>query len=291
MNEKLVNQLYELIKSSSTDLSPDVEDALVEAMEKEPPGSTSANTFHAILNNIQMARDGRTPICQDTGSLVVYVHHPLGMDTAQFRASLEAAAERATREFLLRPNAVDPVTGKNSGNNVGINTPYISFEQWDKPEIRVDLMQKGGGSENVSAQYKLPESSLSAGRDLKGVRKCVLDAVYQAQGKGCSPGIVGIGIGGDRSTCYLLAKKQLFRKMGDPSPDPELAELEKGLMEDLNKLGIGPMGFGGRTTVLGVFAAKQHRHPATYYVSVSYMCWACRRKGMTITKEGEAIHD
>lgn len=290
MNEKLVNQLYELIKSSSTDLSPDVESALRKAMDLEPPGSMTANTFHAIIKNIEMSREAATPICQDTGSVLAYVDHPLGLDTNAFQEAVNAAAEKATKEILLRPNAVDPVTGKNSGTNVGINTPYVSFHQWDKDEIRVRLMQKGGGSENVSAQYKLPDDALHAGRDLKGVRKCVLDAIFKAQGKGCSPGIVGVGIGGDRATSYLLAKKQFFRSFDSTNPDPMLAEMEESLHADLNKLEIGPMGFGGKTTVLKVFVAKQHRHPATYYVSVSYTCWALRRKSMTI-KNGEAIYD
>ncbi len=289
MNEKLVDQLYALIRSTSTDLPADVEAVLKEAKEKEPPGSTSANTFDAILANIGMARANTTPICQDTGSLIFYVDHPRGMSTADFAAAIQAAAEKATKDVLLRPNAVDPVTGKNSGNNVGINAPYITFTEWAKDETRVRLMLKGGGSENVGTQYKLPEGSLGAGRDLEGVRKCVLDAIFKAQGMGCAPGIVGVGIGGDRSTSYLLSKKQFFRKLGSTNPDPVLADFEKDLHSDLNKLSIGPMGFGGKTTVLGVFAAKQHRHPATFYVSVSYMCWACRRKEMTL-QNGEASY-
>jgi fumarate hydratase class I len=290
MDEKLVDQIFELIKSSSTDLGEDVKSALKQAMDKEPAGSTSANTFDAILKNVDMAREKVTPICQDTGALVVYVDHPQGMDTVAFRGAVEAAAKKATKAFLLRPNAVDPVTGKNSGDNVGIGAPYVSFNQWDKDEIHVKLMQKGGGSENVSTQYRLPDSRLGAGRDLKGVKKCVLDAVYQAQGKGCAPGIIAVGIGGDRATSYLAAKKQFFRKLGSKNPDPELAALEEDLHADLNRLGIGPMGFGGETTVLDVFLTKLHRHPATFYVSVSYMCWACRRKSMTL-KNGEAIYD
>jgi fumarate hydratase class I len=289
MNGKLVDQLYTLIRSTSTDLPTDVETALKEAREKEPAGSTPANTFGAILTNIEMARANTTPICQDTGALIFYVDHPRGTSTADFADAIQAAAERATKDVLLRPNAVDPVTGKNSGNNVGINAPYITFTEWEEDETRVRLMLKGGGSENVGTQYKLPEGSLGAGRDLKGVRKCVLDAVYNAQGMGCAPGIVGVGIGGDRSTSYLLSKKQFFRKLGSTNPDPVLADFEKELHSDLNKMGIGPMGFGGKTTVLGVFAAKQHRHPATFYVSVSYMCWACRRKEMTL-QNGEASY-
>jgi len=287
MNEKLVDQLYTLIRSASTDLPVDVEGALREAEAKESPGSTSANTFGTILQNVKMAREAATPICQDTGAIVMYVYHPIGTDTVAFRNAVEAAAERATKDVLLRPNAVDPVTGKNTGNNIGVNAPYISFKQWDKDEIHVKLMLKGGGSENVGAQYKLPDAGLGAGRDLQGVRKVVLDAVFKAQGMGCAPGVIGVGVGGDRATSFLLSKEQFFRKIGSTNPDPELDALETELHQDLNKLGIGPMGFGGETTVLDVYVGKQHRHPATFYVAISYMCWACRRKEMSL-ENGEA---
>lgn len=290
MDEKLVNQLVELIKRSSTDLPPDVVDSLRKAREIESDGSMPAATFDAILKNIDMARDAATPICQDTGSLIFYVYHPVGMDVIDFRSSVEAAAEAATKKVYLRPNAVDSVTGKNSGTNVGINAPYVSFKAWEKDEIVVKLMNKGGGSENVSAQYKLPDSALGAGRDLGGVRKCVLDAVWQAQGKGCGPGIVGVGIGGDRTTSFILAKEQLFRKIDSTNSDSAMAEFEDRLHGELNSLGIGPMGFGGKTTVLDVFVGSQHRHPATFYVSISYICWACRRKAMTL-KNGEVRYD
>jgi fumarate hydratase class I len=290
MSERLVEQLYELIRSASTELPPDIEQALHEAGGREPAGGMAANTFGAILDNVGMARQAVTPICQDTGSLIFYVYHPIGLDTLAFRRAIDAAAERATQAVLLRPNAVDPITGKNTGTNVGTNAPYVTFKAWEKPETRVKLMLKGGGSENVGAQYKLPDTALGAGRDLKGVRKCVLDAVYKAQGQGCAPGIIGVGVGGDRATSYLLSKEQFFRRLGSANEDPQLDAFEKELHADLNRLGIGPMGFGGKTTVLGVFVAKQHRHPATFYVAVSYMCWACRRKEMTLTN-GEAVYD
>ncbi|MFH1276974.1 MAG: fumarate hydratase [Candidatus Eisenbacteria bacterium] len=290
MNEKLVDRLFELIRSASTDLPADVEGALRRAKDREPEGSTPANTFGAILDNVRMARENGTPICQDTGSLVFYVHHPVGTDTIRFREAIEKAAERATKEILLRPNAVDPVTGKNTGTNIGVNAPYVSFKPWRKDEIEVRLMLKGGGSENVGTQYKLPDGGLGAGRDLEGVRKCVLDAIFKAQGMGCAPGIAGVGIGGDRATSFLLSKEQFFRELGSRNPDPELDALEKRLHRELNELGIGPMGFGGKTTVLGAFVGKQHRHPATFYVAVSYMCWACRRKAMTLCN-GEVRHD
>lgn len=290
MKKELVDRIYELIRGTSTDLPADVESALRKAGEKEPPGSTSANTFATILENVKLARENVTPICQDTGSLIFYVNHPCGTDTIAFRKAIEEAAAKATKDILLRPNAVDPVTGKNSGNNIGVNAPYVTFDEWEKDEIKVRLMHKGGGSENVGAQYKLPDSALDAGRDLNGVRKCVIDAVYKAQGMGCAPGIVGVGIGGDRATSYLLSKKLFFREIGSTNPDPELDKFERELHKDLNSLGIGPMGFGGGTTVMDVFAGAQHRHPATFYVAVSYMCWACRRNEMSL-KNGEAGYD
>ena len=290
MSETLVQQLHPRIRSASTELPSDVEAALREAQAKELPGGTSANAFGAILDNVAMARRNVTPICQDTGSLIFYVYHPVGLDTIAFRKAIEQAAERATKDVLLRPNAVNPLTGKNTGTNVGLNAPYVTFKAWEKAEVRVKLMLKGGGSENVGTQYKLPDTALGAGRDLKGIRKCVLDAVYKAQGMGCAPGVIGIGIGGDRSTSYLLSKEQFFRRLGSVNEDPALVEFEQELHADLNRLGIGPMGFGGKTTVLGVFAGWQHRHPATFYVAISYMCWACRRKEMTLLN-GEATYD
>jgi len=289
MSDKWVDQLYGLIRSASVDLPADVEQALREAGDKEPAGGTAGSTFAAILDNVRMARANGTPICQDTGSLIFYVYHPIGADTIALKKAIEAAAEKATKEILLRPNAVDPLTGKNSGTNVGRNAPYVTFKAWEKGETLVKLMLKGGGSENVGTQYKLPDTALGAGRDLKGIRRCVIDAVYKAQGMGCAPGVIGVGIGGDRSTSYLLSKEQFFRPFGSRNDDPTLDAFEKELHADLNKLGIGPMGFGGKTTVLGAFVGVQHRHPATFYVAVSYMCWACRRKEMTL-RNGEAIH-
>ncbi len=290
MSEKLVEQLYALIRSASTDLPSDIEAALREAHRREPPGTSAADTFAAILDNVAMARKNGTPICQDTGSLIFHVHHPVGLDTLEFKRAIEAASERATKAILLRPNAVHPLTGKNSGTNLGVNAPFVTFHAREKDEVRVELMLKGGGSENVGTQYKLPDTALGAGRDLKGIRKCVLDAVFKAQGMGCAPGVIGIGIGGDRATSYLLSKEQFFRRLGSANADPALDTFEKELHADLNRLGIGPMGFGGLTTVLGVFAGWQHRHPATFYVAISYMCWACRRKAMTL-RNGKATYD
>ncbi len=282
----LKESILELIRRASTDLSPDVVEAITEAHENEEKGTPAKGVFDTILKNVDMARKQSTPICQDTGSLIFYVDIPEKSSEFEIKDAIREAAIEATEKQYLRPNAVDPVTSKNSGNNIGENAPYIHFHQWKNDEIRIRVMLKGGGSENVGAQYKLPFPKLKAGRDLKGVRKVLIDAIINAQGLGCAPGTLGIGIGGDRITSYMLSKEQFFRKIGSKNENKELAELEASLKDELNELGIGPMGFGGKTTVLDVFIGSQARHPATFFVSLSYMCWAFRRKSMIISKEG-----
>jgi len=287
---ELNQPILELLRCAATDLPSDVEKAVSKAWESESQDTPAKNVFSTIRENIGIARNQSTPICQDTGSLVFYIDYPEGGSEKTYREAIQWAAKEATGKQYLRPNAVDPITSKNSGNNLGINAPYIHFHQWDKDEVRIRLMLKGGGSENVGAQYKLPHQPLNAGRDLKGVRKVVIDVVTNAQGLGCAPGIIGVGIGGGRDTSFSLSKEQFFRKIGQRSENPELAKLEVELLEDLNKLGIGPMGFGGNTTVLEVFIGSQDRHPATFFVSASYTCWAFRRKTMTI-KNGEVNYE
>jgi len=287
---ELKQAFLELIRRATTDLSPDVEEAIKKAYDREDDGTPAKNVFGTIIENIGLAREKSTPICQDTGSVIVYIDLPVGAAEKEYREACQWAAAEATKLQYLRPNAVDPITGKNSGNNIGVNAPYFHFHQWDNDYVRVRLMLKGGGSENVGIQYKLPDTALKAGRDLKGVKKLIIDAVTKAQGQGCAPGTVGVGIGGDRVSSFALSKEQFFRKLGERSENPELAALEEELLADLNTLGIGPMGFGGKTTCLGVNIGAQHRHPATYYVSVSYTCWAYRRKEMNI-KGGEVTYD
>ncbi len=287
---ELKDALVELLRRAATDLPPDVEKALREAYEREEDGTPAKAVFRTILENVRLAREKSTPICQDTGSIIFYVDFPVGEKEEVYRKAINAAAEEATKKQYLRPNAVNPITGKNSGNNVGINHPFIHFHQWDKDEVRIRLLLKGGGSENVGAQYKLPAPELKAGRDLEGVRKVVLDAVFKAQGKGCAPGTIAVAIGGDRVTSYMLSKEMLFRKIGERHPEPEIAEFERRLYNELNQLGIGPMGFGGKTTVLDVFVDYQHRHPATFFVAITYNCWAFRRKTLYI-RNGEVSYD
>ncbi|MCS7178480.1 MAG: fumarate hydratase [Anaerolineae bacterium] len=280
--EDLTPSLVELIRRASTDLPADVEAALRAARDREEAGSAAASALGAILENVARARARSQPICQDTGTPFFYVRYPTGIRARDLRAQMEAAVVEATRRAYLRPNAVDALTGRNSGNNLGVGFPVFHMEEGDDDTLEVALLLKGGGSENVSIQYSLPHEPLNAGRDLEGVRRVVLEAVYRAQGEGCAPGILGVCIGGDRGTGYTVAKRQLLRPLDDVHPLPELAALEQRLLQESNELGIGPMGFGGKTTILGVKIGVAHRLPASYFVTVAYMCWACRRARLTV---------
>ncbi len=280
--QDLTDAFVELFRRAATDLPPDVENALRQAYEREEPGSPAQSVLGNILENVNLARKQSTPICQDTGTPIFYVYYPAGWSTIKLREQIEEAARRATAKSYLRPNAVDSLTGKNSGDNTGEDFPVIHFVEWENDYLQVDLALKGGGSENCGVQYKLPFNELHAGRDLEGVRRVALDAVEKAQGLGCAPGILGIAIGGDRGTGYEVSKRQFFRNIGQRSETPELADLEERIYEEANMLGIGPMGFGGKTTVLDVQIDRAHRLPASYFVTVSYMCWACRRHRMIV---------
>ena len=289
--QDLTDHILELIRIAATDLPPDVETSLLNAKESEEPTSAAYNALDTILKNIEMAREKSTPICQDTGTPIFYVHHPEGWSTRKLRAQIEEAVALATEKSYLRPNAVNSLTGKNTGNNIGDqHYPSVHFDEVDGESLTIDLILKGGGCENVGAQYSLPNSAIGAGRDLEGVRKVVLDAVHKAQGKGCAPGILGVAIGGDRGSSYYASKEVLFRNLEDDNQDSQLAELENRLTEEANQLGIGPMGFGGKTTVLGTKITHLHRLPASYFVSVSYMCWAYRRRRM-IWQDGNISYE
>jgi fumarate hydratase class I len=278
---ELTGHILELIRLTATDLPPDVEERLRQAYACETRGSAASGALAAILKNVELARQNSTPICQDTGTPIFYVYHPEGWSTRRLKEQIRSAVAEATRRSYLRPNAVDALTGRNSGDNLGDeHFPSIHFEEVDGEALRIDLMLKGGGCENVGAQYSLPNAALGAGRDLAGVRKVVLDAVHKAQGKGCAPGVLGIAIGGDRGSSYYASKEVLFRSLDEANPDAELAAMEQRLTDEANQLGIGPMGFGGATTVLGAKISGLHRLPASYFVSVSYMCWAYRRRSM-----------
>jgi len=282
--------LLELVRRTSTELAPDVAALIERAAATESKGTAAWNAMQTVLENIHLAREKSAPICQDTGHITFHVHSPFGYSQRMLIEQMLWAVRTASAKTYLRPNSVDSLTGKNSGDNTGLGFPMFYFHEWEKDELCFDLMLKGGGCENVGAQYRLPHAPLGAGRDLEGVRRVVLDAIDKAQGYGCSPGIIGVGIGGDRGTGYLVSKEQLFRRLDDKNPNAELAALEERILSEANQLGIGPMGFGGKTTILAVKIGANHRVPACFFVSVSYACWADRR-GRLSWKNGEVSYD
>jgi fumarate hydratase class I len=283
----LQDSLLELIRRASAEIPDDVHKAILDSLEREKKGTIAESAMKIIEQNIELAKNKSQPICQDTGSIIFYVDCPVGFDQLAFQEAAREAVKTATKKGYLRQNSVDSITGKNDGTNVGPGSPTIHFHQHRSPEISVRLVLKGGGCENVGAQYSLPNEKLNANRDLDGCRKVILDAVLQAQGKGCGPGILGVCIGGDRATGYEFSKQQFLRKLDDQNENPELNRLEQDIVDTSNKLGIGPMGFGGKTTLLGTKIGVLNRLPASYFVSVSYMCWAYRRQGVKLDSEGK----
>jgi len=287
----LTQEILNLIRLTSTNLPGEIEHRLRMALEKEEPGSAACSAIETILNNVEMTRQNSTPICQDTGTPIFFVRYPEGWSPHLLRQQIRGAVSEATLLTYLRPNAVDSLNGKNTGDNLGDeHFPTIHFEDVDGDSLIIDLILKGGGCENVGAQYSLPNDRLKAGRDLEGVRRAVLDAVHQAQGEGCAPGFLGVAIGGDRGTGYVASKEVLLRDPADKNPNPELANLEERITREANELGIGPMGFGGKTTVLGTKITSTYRVPASYFVTVSYMCWAYRRRRL-IVKNDEVSYE
>jgi fumarate hydratase, class I len=289
----LKTSLVELITETSTNLPPDVRAAMGLALENELPGTQASQALGIIAANIDMAQQDVGPICQDTGMPTFLVHTPVGVNQIQLKRAIQEAVAEATRLGKLRPNSVDSLTGKNSGDNLGEETPVIHFEQWEENEIEVKLILKGGGCENKNIQYSLPcelEHMGRADRNLEGVRKCILHAVWQAQGQGCAPGAVGVCIGSDRAHGYALAKNQLFRTLDDMNAVPQLAQLEAEVMDQANRIGVGAMGFGGKVSLIGCKIVAANRLPASYFVSVAYDCWAFRRLGVRLDSSTGAIN-
>jgi fumarate hydratase class I len=281
----LTPDLIELIRFTSVNLPADIEKYLENALRNEKSRSATRGAMRSIIKNVEMTRCNSTPICQDTGTPIFFVSCPEGWSPRSLKSQIRSAIAEATKNNYLRPNAVEAIRSKNTGNNLGDqNFPTIHFEFSDDSTLSIDLMLKGGGCENVGAQYSLPDDRLNAGRDLEGVRKVVLDAVFQAQGLGCAPGFLGVAIGGDRGSGYLVSKQALLRKIDESNADPELDALEKRITNESNELGIGPMGFGGNSTILGTKINATHRLPASYFVTVSYMCWAYRHRKMMVQK-------
>jgi fumarate hydratase class I len=286
------DSIVQLITRTSTDLPPDVRAAMGTALATEAPATRAGQALTIIAQNIDQAESCEGPICQDTGMPTFEIKVPVGANQIWMKDQIRKAIAEATTRGKLRPNSVDSITGENSGNNLGPGTPIVHFEQWDENDIEVKLILKGGGCENTNAQYALPvdlDHLGRADRNLEGVKKCVLHAVWKAQGKGCSPGAVGVCVGGDRTSGYLHAKDQLFRTLDDTNPDPRLAAVENWVMDAANQLTVGPMGFGGRTSLIGCKIGALNRLPASFFVSVAYDCWAFRRLGVTLDARSGAI--
>jgi fumarate hydratase class I len=279
-----IESLVELIRVTSTVVPDDVFKTIAAAAKNEEKNTTADYAMGIIKDNIDLAKYKSQPLCQDTGTVIFYVYHPAGFHQTPFKDLIKKAVTLATKKGYLRQNSVNSLTGENAGTNLGEGHPSIHFYEHNKKEVEVKLMLKGGGCENVSAQYSLPDTTLGAGRDLAGVRKVIIDAVHKAQGKGCGPGALGVCVGGDRADSAYYAKKQLLRKLDDKNSNKELDALEKEIVETCNKLGIGPMGFGGKTTLLSCKITHANRVPASFFVSISYMCWAFRRQGVVLDK-------
>lgn len=290
--KKFEESIFNLIVKASTVLPNDVREAVKFAKDMESYGTRSAMGLDIITTNIDMAEERIQPICQDTGMLYFKVFVPVSQNQIELEKAIVNAVRQATKVGKLRSNSVDSLTGINSGDNIGLGTPIIKFKQWESDYIDVKLILKGGGCENKNIQYSLPtelDGLGRAARDLDGIRKCIMHAVYQAQGHGCSAGFIGVGIGGDRTSGYELAKEQLFRELNDVNEISELVLLEDYVMKNANKLGIGTMGFGGEATLLGCKIGVANRLPASFFVSVAYNCWAFRRQGVKISSTSGEI--
>lgn len=289
--ERFHRQVLELIRRTSAFLPPDVNQVLEMHRALEMQGSKADLALRLVAANIALAKQRSAPICQDTGTITFYVRTPAGFDQLELQEVCCDAVVAATAKGYLRQNSVDSISGRNSGNNLGPGSPVFHWHQHRKDEIDVRLILKGGGCENMSAQYSVPVTvnGKRADRDLDGVFTCIMDAVWQAQGKGCGPGFLGVCIGGDRASGYDYAKEQLLRTVDDANADPRLAELELRVLKESNKLHIGPMGFGGNLTIGGCKVGVRNRLPASFFVSVAYMCWAYRRRGVILDSAGEVI--
>jgi len=271
-----------LLQLAVTELPRDVKEALQRAYREEE-SEAGKTQLKAILDNVELAEKMRTPMCQDTGVIIFYVKaggQAKGLD--KIENALLSATRRATKEVPLRPNAVDPFTQKNTGDNTGRFIPYIHWEIVSGDSIEIMVMPKGGGSENVCAL-----GMISPGQGVDGLKKFVVDAVINAGAQPCPPNILGVAAGGGADIAMKLAKAALLRPLDEPNPNPDLAKLEEELYEAANSTGVGPMGLGGKFTVLGVKVEYAHRHPASYPVAVAFQCWAARRASACISSDGK----
>ena len=272
---------FNLIKQAVIYLPEDVKKALKRAYDEETSQSGKTQ-LKAILDNIELAEKYKAPICQDTGTIIFYIQAGAGVKHLdKIEEALTRATRKATKEIPLRPNAVDPLTQKNSGDNTGRFIPYINWEIVPGNNLELTVMTKGGGSENVCTT-----GMLVPGEGINGLKKFVIETVIKAGSQPCPPTILGVAMGGGADIAMKLAKKALLRPLDQPNPNPEIAKLEKELYEAANMTGIGPMGLGGKTTVLGVHVEYAFRHPASFPAAVAFNCWAARRATARIHADG-----
>ena len=275
------NVAFNLLKLAVIYLPDDVKQALKKAHEEET-SDTGKTQLKTILDNIELAEKYQAPVCQDTGTLIFYVKAGAkAKDLDKVEEALINATIKATKEIPLRPNAVDPFTQKNSGDNTGRYIPYVNWEIVPGDKVKLTVMTKGGGSENVCIG-----GMIVPGEGINGLKKFVVDAVIKAGAQPCPPNILGIAIGGGADISMRLAKKTLLKPLDEPNPDPAIAKLEKEIFEAVNMTGIGPMGLGGKTTVLGVHIDYAFRHPASFPAAVAFNCWAARRASARINADG-----
>ncbi|WP_461866304.1 fumarate hydratase [Thermococcus sp.] len=282
MSEEIIDSVVEAIRLAVTKLPQDVIGALQRAYSLENNPIARFN-LQNILKTIEIGKEEGIPICQDTGMITFFVEAGVKSPYLRFlKKVLIESTEKATKEVPLRPNAVDLLTNRNSGDNTGRFIPAIHWELVDGDSLRIALLPKGGGSENCSALAMLSPSD-----GFTGIKRFVVERVRECGGKPCPPVILGIGIGGSADMALILAKKALLRPLRVRHENREIARLEEEILEEVNSLGIGPMGMGGRTTALDVKIEYAHRHPASLPVGLIIQCWAHRKAFLEVGKDGK----
>ena len=277
----LVKALVEAVRLAVTTIPEDTVEALKKAYEMEESEIARFN-LENILKAIEIGREKSIPVCQDTGTMTFFVK--AGVESpflSEIEGAIVKAVRMATNEVPLRPNAVDVLNGRNSGDNTGKGVPVIHWELVDGDEVEVAVLPKGGGSENCSAL-----AMLTPGEGWEGVKRFVVERIKNCGGKPCPPVIVGVGVGGGADYSLKLAKKALLRSVGERNSNERIAEIEGELLGEINALGIGPMGMGGKTTALDVKIEVAHRHPASFPVGLVIQCWANRRAFLRLKPDG-----
>lgn len=280
-NEKLKNYIKEAIKISVTSLPYDVKSKLVEAYEKEE--GLSKVFLKAIIENVEIADKERRPICQDTGTFSFIIRRG-SFEEHGIREAILQALKEASEEVPLRPNAIDFITRRNLGGNVGRFLPWITWEYPEDKILKITVVPKGGGSEVLSIVRVLPPVSQE-----EEIIKTIVDDVFEAWAKPCPPLFLGVGIGPTSEIATSVAKRALYeRKIGERHKDEAIARLEIKIMERANKLGIGTHGLGGKFSVLDVHLDYASIHPASLVVSVIGSCWALRRAMLVVEDNKKA---